>query len=1522
MPSVSKKQQKFFGIVRAIQKGEMAPTTPETAKAAADMKKGDVKKFASTKHKGLPEKKKLKEFVQNISNLKESDFTNITTGNKVGQTFQHATGATITLDGALGGKMMVPSQVTISLPFGDGDITVDGPSESDFSLAGFTKPLDLKLQKRIEDQSVEEINDRLDASKEASGAETAKVTEMKVNYDKVREGNPNLPSFDELTSDIKLPDIPKEGWTYDQYMAMIEAIKAAGATAEEPIVKEIIAYSPTGTKIFIDKHGQRNTPVGLIDAQAAITAAVHKAITALDAAWEAYNKVPDLSGDGSEESDDGDGFVDTIANKLGKGPSKNVFDTYMNELDKGKLTSKPYNINNILQNDATGNQEIAKLQNIIDDVFLDSNYKNDIERETEINKRYLEARKTFPNLKNIIGQFDYDKKDGFKITRDNNGAVTSIKVNKAFDFTGFKDMAGADVITGIPAMSYATYKGLPKYFKSDDYKVNRRGRKVSGKRVESPTMNLEIDFKISNKNHKKKNKYDKLGRLIESKLSFEQFREESNPRIPRKKGQPAKSKKHSDLYTDEDPKGTIHGLGFKDVAKAKASVSKIRNSSRSHAHKIQAAVAMEQRAREMGKTSEAAVYRKYINSMKKKTKEMNEGRKKYKDLTEGMTTSNAFTVILPARRGVDLQNFQTGLTGDGGIDYGQSNVNDSQLTGDGEYTGLSVMGDITTVEDPTGVGPWLRHRDFDFGDNPSKQSVHGGTYASSSAIGVGAAENQIPGYVPASFRVIRLTGDWSSGRYVNRFGSTDDRLGLPSGRWNSNDGVTRKGYGTALEFMDGAWMATKDIDTTEVDTLKIHARVRDISQSHITSADDQTEVYYWAGNKPGFKSVSGDTIYAGGEGIGQNKPNDGWRPLNQKPDGSFDNSVSTVLIGPVRASNPDNVLQAHSIHIPEWARGKNSRFIIFSKGNNNQGTFSMTSLRFQRKNTMSIQVPLGDPEGSNFIRGGIIDGKTTTPEERKKRVAEMLKTSSQYVTGKFGKGFPGQPTVTAGDSTFDTKRFTEETQVKKKKLKDITEGMTTTNAYSIVLPARGNVDLDTLQLGATGSDLTYTPSTLDSVVDGEFTSLTNTDAIDRVNDPHDMGTNIRTPQPTNQTTFTANDISHTGAAPNTFPPYKPGDTGGTRGVGISGQYNVMQDPSYRASQGPTNENIPVNDVNSFNGDKLYGDGGIVGTHTFWGQGAGAIAGFPRFAALKAVDTTEMDTLTMNWFMYGGYGVDTESGSPTEGETVTLTSSKFSQPGDGVVVYYWAGDKEGAKSFAPSVTGMSKTNDGWRPINVKPDGTTDNSYDPYLISHKPDGAFYNSGARQKHEGGYPSHVLLNNKITLPPWCRDKNTRFLLHQGTNSAGSNRANFGITSIRFQRQNAQTISVKLDSPEGSNFVRGGIIDGKATTPEERKKRVADILKLSSQYVTNKFGKGFPGQPTVTAGDSTFDTKRFNEETSIEEQTTFPQMQQRIRDAKEKRREQQKKSEKLYMDTKRKGVKFYDKKGTGRLKDGKKIYD
>ena len=59
MPSVSKKQQRFFGIIRAIKKGVFkGKKTPEIQRAASSISDKDSKKMASTKHKGLPEKVK------------------------------------------------------------------------------------------------------------------------------------------------------------------------------------------------------------------------------------------------------------------------------------------------------------------------------------------------------------------------------------------------------------------------------------------------------------------------------------------------------------------------------------------------------------------------------------------------------------------------------------------------------------------------------------------------------------------------------------------------------------------------------------------------------------------------------------------------------------------------------------------------------------------------------------------------------------------------------------------------------------------------------------------------------------------------------------------------------------------------------------------------------------------------------------------------------------------------------------------------------------------------------------------------------------------------------------------------------------------------------------------------------------------------------------------------------------------------------------------------------------------------
>jgi len=62
--AVSKKQQRFMGMVHATQKGEKAPSK-EVAKVAKSMGKKDAEDFAATKHKGLPEKKaKKKEEVE------------------------------------------------------------------------------------------------------------------------------------------------------------------------------------------------------------------------------------------------------------------------------------------------------------------------------------------------------------------------------------------------------------------------------------------------------------------------------------------------------------------------------------------------------------------------------------------------------------------------------------------------------------------------------------------------------------------------------------------------------------------------------------------------------------------------------------------------------------------------------------------------------------------------------------------------------------------------------------------------------------------------------------------------------------------------------------------------------------------------------------------------------------------------------------------------------------------------------------------------------------------------------------------------------------------------------------------------------------------------------------------------------------------------------------------------------------------------------------------------------------------
>ena len=81
MPAVSKAQQRFMGMVHAVQKGDMEAPSKEVEKAADSMTKKDAKDYASTSHKGLPNKKenmnitrqRLKELVKEVM-TEESEY--------------------------------------------------------------------------------------------------------------------------------------------------------------------------------------------------------------------------------------------------------------------------------------------------------------------------------------------------------------------------------------------------------------------------------------------------------------------------------------------------------------------------------------------------------------------------------------------------------------------------------------------------------------------------------------------------------------------------------------------------------------------------------------------------------------------------------------------------------------------------------------------------------------------------------------------------------------------------------------------------------------------------------------------------------------------------------------------------------------------------------------------------------------------------------------------------------------------------------------------------------------------------------------------------------------------------------------------------------------------------------------------------------------------------------------------------------------------------------------------------------
>ncbi len=96
----------------------------------------------------------------------------------------------------------------------------------------------------------------------------------------------------------------------------------------------------------------------------------------------------------------------------------------------------------------------------------------------------------------------------------------------------------------------------------------------------------------------------------------------------------------------------------------------------------------------------------------------------------------------------------------------------------------------------------------------------------------------------------------------------------------------------------------------------------------------------------------------------------------------------------------------------------------------------------------------------------------------------------------------------------------------------------------------------------------------------------------------------------------------------------------------------------------------------------------------------------------------------------------------------------------------------------------------------------------------------------------------------------NTTLTIRQSTSSGeASNPAITGwtINNVRFYRTVPTNVFVSLDSPEATSFVRTGSGD---LSPQEKQKKLKEMLEASDEYVAKMLGLDFPGTGAVAPGE------------------------------------------------------------------------
>jgi hypothetical protein len=121
--------------------------------------------------------------------------------------------------------------------------------------------------------------------------------------------------------------------------------------------------------------------------------------------------------------------------------------------------------------------------------------------------------------------------------------------------------------------------------------------------------------------------------------------------------------------------------------------------------------------------------------------------------------------------------------------------------------------------------------------------------------------------------------------------------------------------------------------------------------------------------------------------------------------GVFSFETGQLLIAPSSGT--------YSISIPKSLQKSNANLVFLVPPKT--GSVTVSNLRYQRKTPINVFVSLDSPEATSFIRSDP-NMSDLSPQERQKKLKEMLDASDEYVEKILGSNFPGTGAVRPGEA--------------------------------------------------------------------------------------------------------------------------------------------------------------------------------------------------------------------------------------------------------------------------------------------------------------------------------------------------------------------------------------------------------------------------------------------------------------------------------------------------------------------------